>query len=100
MSPSAQTWADRTMTRGGVVGLGLPGEAGDDVRAQSEDGQAFGNLEHPAPVRLACVPAPHRTQDRIRTALEGHVEVRCQPPTRGRQQLDQAIVHLGGLHAA
>ena len=84
----------------GVVGGGLPREAGDDVGAQTDRLDGLGDFEGAAAVVLAGVPATHAAQHGIGAALQRHVQVRCQAAVRFGEQAEHAVVDFGRLDAA
>ena len=77
--------------------LSLPGEADDDVGAETQRPHAFRDFEDALPVRRARVPAPHEPQHLVRTALQGDVQVGGETCARSGQQLQQCIVDLRRL---
>jgi hypothetical protein len=83
-----------------VVVIRLAREARDDVGAQAERSETRGDLEHPAPIPLARVPAPHPAQHRVAPALHRHVQVRSEQAVRPGEQIHQRVVDLRRLDRA
>ena len=80
----------------GDVGLGLAGEADDDVAAHGRGRVTGADLVQQRQEGLGAAEPSHPPQDRGRGVLEAHVEVRRYP--RGaREHLHQAGPHLGRL---
>ncbi len=85
--------------RGGEVLLRLAGEADDDVRAQG--GPVQGRPDAPTPFEeaAAAVAPLHGGEDAVGAALQAQVQVRAEAALL-RQDGDQLVAGLGGLHAA
>ena len=82
-----------------VVRVGFAGKTRDDISAQADSRHGIGDLERPGSVRLSRMPAFHPAEDRIGTALQRHVYVRCDTATRRTNEIEEEVVDLRGLDA-
>src|SRR6186997_1209095 len=62
---------------GGVVGLGLAGEAYDHIGGEGGQVERFAHEAQAIQKQLASPAAAHAAQNRVRTALQADVQVRA-----------------------
>ena len=79
-----------------VVGVRLPREPGDDVRAETEHREPLRQPVDARPVGLRGVPVPaHALEDPVRSRLEWCVEVRRHVARSLDQQPGDGVIDLG-----
>ena len=79
------------------VGVGLAGEARDDVGAEAEVGDRGRQALDQRPVHPDVVRPPHRPQHPVRARLKRDVEVSADPAVAD-DQLDQLLGEVRGQH--
>ncbi len=85
--------------RGGMLGFGLAGEAGDDVGTDGGVGKAFADEFDPAGVVLSAVPAVHGGEDAVGAGLQRHVEM-LGDAMRGGEEFDEILGDVQRLDGA
>lgn len=85
--------------RGGMLGFGFAGEAGDDVGADGGMREAFADELDAAGVVLGAVPAVHGSEDAVGAGLQRHVEVLGDAIDPG-EEFDEILGDVEGLDRA
>src|SRR6266851_1700957 len=85
--------------RGGVVGFGFAGEAGDYVCADGGVGETLVDEFDAAGVVLGAIPAVHGGQDAVGGGLQGHVEM-LGDAVGGGKEIDEVLGDVERLDGA
>src|SRR4029453_13355373 len=80
------------------VGLGLAGEADDDVGGEGEPGDGGARAAQDPEVAAAAVAAAHEPQDPVGAGLQREVDVLAQGPAGGHgpEQVPAGVPGVGG----